>query len=175
MYQNTVRQMDENYNQRTCLAYVANQVRQHDAAGRVYLSEITRPARFDSGGWGLGWPVLHRHLLCMRVPCGSCTLHQGQRPHCRRRGQELLPLTAFSMREEDSLLRVEAIGPRGRVGLTLSLRSYRRGEGPMKTKNKSSLFLMGLIVAIFFLRPHRRQSISASLWEPTKPAAEAWI
>lgn len=63
VYQNTVRQMDENYNQRTCLAYVANQVRQHDAAREGLSFRDHRPARFDSGGWGLGWPVLHRHLL----------------------------------------------------------------------------------------------------------------
>ena len=38
-------------------------------------------------------------------------------------------MTAFSMREEDGLLRVEAIGPQGEeLGLTLSLRSMKGGE-----------------------------------------------
>ena len=127
VYQNTVRQMDENYNQRTCLAYVANQVRQHDAAGRVYLSEITgQPALILEDGDGDG-----RYFTAIYWYEGSLReLYTAKDSGLTAAdGVELLPLTAFAMREEDGLLRVEAIGPQGEeLGLNLSLRSMKVGE-----------------------------------------------
>ena len=127
VYQNTVRQMDENYNQRTCLAYVANQVRQHDAAGRVYLSEITgQPALIlEDGDWdGRYFTAIYWYEGSLRelYTAKDSGLTAAD-------GVELLTLTAFSMWEEDGLLRVEAIGPQGeKLGLTLSLRSMKGGE-----------------------------------------------
>ena len=128
VYKNTVRRMDETYSQRTCLAYVANQVRQHDAAGRIYCSSLTgAPALIleDAEGDGRYFSAIYWYEGALRelYTAKDSGLTAAD-------GVELLPLSAFSVREEDGLLLVEATGPQGQeLGMTLALRTQEVDEG----------------------------------------------
>lgn len=115
VYQNTVRQMDENYNQRTCLAYVANRCGSTMPPGGSIFQRSPGPARFvlEDGDWdGRYFTAIYWYEGSLRelYTAKDSGLTAAD-------GVELLPLTAFSMREEDGLLRGGGHWPpRGGIG-----------------------------------------------------------
>lgn len=127
VYQNTVQKMDENYNQRTCLAYVANQVRQHDASGKVFAGEISgEPALIleDAEGDGRYFTAIYWHQGSLRELYTS-----KDSGLTASDGIELLPLEAFSVEQNGNLLHIAAVSLQGEsMELSLCLRSQEREE-----------------------------------------------
>lgn len=128
VYQRTVSQMEDNYNARVSLSYVANQIRQHDESGAIALKTLDGdPALVLSDGAESDYATFIyyydgalRELYCAKDD-----------PLQAADGLPIVALESFEMTlDAQSRLRISAAAEGGRSrSLTLMLRSAGGGEG----------------------------------------------
>lgn len=128
VYQRTVSQMEDNYNARVSLSYVANQIRQHDESGTIALKTLDGdPALVLSDGAESDYATFIyyydgalRELYCAKDD-----------PLQAADGLPIVALESFEMTlDAQSRLRISAAAEGGRSrSLTLTLRSAGGGEG----------------------------------------------
>ena len=128
VYQRTVSQMEDNYNARVSLSYLANQVRQHDESGAITLQTLDGdPALVLADGPESDYATFIyyydgalRELYCAKDdPLGAAD------------GLPIVALESFEMTLDDQgRLQISAAAEGGKNrSLTLTLRSAGGGEG----------------------------------------------
>lgn len=128
VYQRTVSQMEDNYNARVSLSYLANQVRQHDERGSIALQTLDdAPALVLSDGPGSDYAtfIYYYDGALRELYCAA------DDPLAAADGLPIVALESFEMTLDDQgRLTISAAAEGGKSrSLTLALRSAGGGEG----------------------------------------------